>query len=202
MIRSCLLLLTAALLLTGCNNPTYINVPNDGSDLAINDPNQLTVIKIEKRALQHLLAQSPIPGDVGVRFPAGTTDRVAMSIVAELPDNVFAEGMTPSDEYALVEVREISARGGLARVDVIRPGSLRPREFVEVHLAWDFFDGWVVERTQTRNFQIERLDPGLLVAPGAGQTPPKYEEVKPADETPVEPSTGLTDQPGEPQAAE
>lgn len=179
MIRPCLYLLAAALLLTGCNNPTYINVPNDGSDLAINDPNQLTVIKIEKRALAHLLAQSPIPGDVGVRFPEGTSERAAMSIVADLPDNIFAEGMTPSEEYALVEVREISARGGLGRVDIIRPGSLRAREFVEVHLSWDFFDGWIVERTQVRNFQIDRVDPDLLVAPSTGATQPKFEEVKP-----------------------
>lgn len=178
MIRSCILLFTAALLLAGCNNPTYINVPNDGSDLAINDPNQLTVMKIEKSALNFMLAQSPIPGDVGVRFPAGTNERAALSIVADLPDNVFVEGMTPSDEYALVEVREISARGGLARVDVIRPGSLRPREFVEIHLEWDFFEGWVPERVQIRNFAIDRIDPDLLVAPGKDTTP-KVEEVQP-----------------------
>ncbi len=177
MIRLTLFLLSAALLLSGCNNPTYINVPNDGSDVAINDPNQLTVKTIQTNALKYLIAQSGIPGDIGVRFPEGTSERVALSIVSQLPKNVFVEGMTPGDEYQLIEVREISARSGRGRVDFIRPGSLQKREFVEVHLYWDFFDGWIVERLQVRNFEIDRVDPDLLVAPPRKPAQPKYEEV-------------------------
>ena len=182
MTRSFMLLFAATLLLAGCNNPTYINVPNDGNDLAINDPNQLTVIKIEKSALAYLIGRSAIPGDIGVRFPEGTSERTALSVVAELPDNVFVEGMTPGDEFQLIEVREISARGGLGRVDVIRPGELREREFVEVHLRWDFFDGWVAERLQVRNFGVERVDPSRLTAPSGKPIEPEYEQVEPPAE--------------------
>lgn len=188
MIRSCLILLTVSLLLVGCNRPSYINVPNDGSDAAINGPNWDTTKRIQKAALAYLLSESQLPGDVVIRFPKGTSEQTAFEIADALAAyNVFPESATPSDEYHIVEVRKIQARGTRGRVDVIRPGSLRERELVEVHMELTVFDGWTPEYLRARNIDIDRVDPLLLAAPGAepkGQ--PAYEEVEPAEEAPVE----------------
>ncbi|MGB0767165.1 MAG: hypothetical protein ACPGYV_05605, partial [Phycisphaeraceae bacterium] len=35
MLRLCILLLSAVFVVTGCSRPSYINVPNDGSDANI-----------------------------------------------------------------------------------------------------------------------------------------------------------------------
>lgn len=180
MIRSCLLLLSATLLLSGCSRPSYINVPNDGSDTAINGPNWSTTIKIEKAALAMVLADSQLPGDVELHLPEGTKDRFAYDIVSDLSRfNVFPEGEAPTAEFHVVEVREISARGTSARVDIIRPGTIREREFVEVHLSLSIWDGWVAKRLRVRNIPVDRLAPLKLTAP-AGE---------PKDTTYLQPET-------------
>lgn len=154
------------LLVLGCNNPTYVNVPGGSRDLAINDPNQLTVIRIQREALQYLFAQDPIPGDVVIKLPAGTNERVAFDLAADLSAyNVFPEGQTPSDEFRVVEVRSITARGGRGRVDIIRPGTIREREMLEVHMKWNAWDGWVADYLRVRNIDVDRIDPLLLAVP-------------------------------------
>ena len=186
MIRSCLVLLTASLLLVGCSRPSYINVPDDGSDAAINAPNWDTTKQIEKAALAYLLSDSNLPGDVVVRFPQGTTEATAFEVADALAlYNVFPESATPTNEYHVVEVRKIQARGGLGRVDVIRPGSLRERELVEVHMQWSVLEGWQPEFLRVRNIDVDRVDPLLLAAPAPKpkETKPPVEEVQPPDET-------------------
>jgi len=201
-----MLLVCATVLLAGCNVPSYINVPGDGGDTAINDPNQFTVLKIEKQALAYMLIESPIRGDIVVRFPEGTTDRAAFRLSSELADfNIFPEGETPTDSFSLVEIREVSARGGLARVDIIRPGSIREREMVEVHLKWSVMDGWSPDYIRVRNIDVDRIDPLLLTAPGARprESQPgsqqNYEEVQPL---PVPENDGAAPQPAPDAAAE
>lgn len=184
MIRSFLVLLTASLLLVGCNRPSYINVPNDGSDAAINAPNWDTTKKIQKAALAYLLSESQLPGDVVIRFPQGTNEQTAFEVADALAAyNVFPASATPSDEYHIIEVRKIQARGTRGRVDVIRPGTLRERELVELHMELTVFDGWVVEYMRPRNIDIDRIDPLLLAAPAAQEKDkPAYEEVEPAED--------------------
>lgn len=198
------------LLVLGCNNPTYVNVPGGSRDLAINDPNQLTVIRIQREALQYLFAQDPIPGDVVIKLPAGTNERVAFDLAADLSAyNVFPEGQTPSDEFRVVEVRSITARGGRGRVDIIRPGTIREREMLEVHMKWNAWDGWVADYLRVRNIDVDRIDPLLLAVPKqpvAPEVAPQPEAVpepqaEPAPEPQPEPSTEagaeeLTEQPG------
>lgn len=193
MIRSCLILLTASLLLVGCNRPSYINVPNDGSDAAINGPNWDTTKRIQKAALAYLLSDSNLPGDVVIRFPQGTTETTAFEIADALAAyNVFPESSTPSDEYHVVEVRKIQARGARGRVDVIRPGELRERELVEVHMELTVWDGWVPEYLRVRNIDVDRVDPLLLAAPAAEpKDEPAYEEVEPADDAGEEVEEGV-----------
>ena len=184
MIRSCLILLTASLLLVGCNRPSYINVPNDGSDAAINAPNWDTTKRIQKAALAYLLSESQLPGDVVIRFPQGTSEVTAFEVADALAAyNVFPASATPSDEFHIVEVRKIQARGTRGRVDVIRPGNLRERELVELHMELTVFDGWVVEYMRPRNIDVDRIDPLLLAAPAAEEKDePAYEEVEPAED--------------------
>lgn len=183
MIRSCLILLTASMLLAGCNRPSYINVPNDGSDAAINGPNWDTTKKIQTAALAYLLSDSRLPGDVVIRFPQGTTESTAFEIANALSAySVFPEGSTPSDEYHVVEVRKIQARGTLGRLDVIRPGELRERELVEVHMQWSVWDGWVPDYLRVRNIDVDRVDPLLLAAPAKPKQEQPAEEVAPVDE--------------------
>ncbi|MBX2850556.1 MAG: hypothetical protein KTR15_02275 [Phycisphaeraceae bacterium] len=193
MIRSCLILLTASLLLVGCNRPSYINVPNDGSDAAINGPNWDTTKRIQKAALAYLLSDSNLPGDVVIRFPQGTTETTAFEIADALAAyNVFPESSTPSDEYHVVEVRKIQARGARGRVDVIRPGELRERELVEVHMELTVWDGWVPEYLRVRNIDVDRVDPLLLAAPAAEpKDEPAYEEVDPVDDAGEEVEEGV-----------
>ena len=122
-----MLLLAAAFLLAGCNSPNYINVPGVSGDIAFNDANSSTAVLMEKRALSTILERAAIPGDVAIRFPEGTSQLTAITVVAELPDNAFLDGQAPSDEYTLVEVVKIRARGQTGTVDVIRPGQTRAR---------------------------------------------------------------------------
>ena len=184
MIRTCLILLTASLVLVGCNRPSYINVPNDGSDAAINGPNWDTTKRIQKAALAAVLSDSNLPGDVVIRFPKGTTEATAFEIADDLAAyNVFPESATPTDEYHIIEVRKIQARGARGRVDVIRPGSLRERELVEAHMELTVWDGWTTEYIRVRNIDVDRIDPLLLAAPAAQpKDEPAYEEVQPVEE--------------------
>ncbi|MEM6259363.1 MAG: hypothetical protein AAGC72_08835 [Planctomycetota bacterium] len=184
MIRFSMLLLSAALLLTACNRPSYINVPNDGSDAAINGPNWDTTKRIQKAALSYLLSDSELPGDVVIRLPEGTTETTAFEIADALAAfSVFPESATPSDEFHIVEVRKIQARGARGRVDVIRPGELRERELVEVHMVYSVFDGWQPEYLRVRNIDVDRVDPLLLAPPAADpKEQPAFEEVEPAED--------------------
>ncbi|MGB0768186.1 MAG: hypothetical protein ACPGYV_10795, partial [Phycisphaeraceae bacterium] len=136
----------------------------------------------QKSALAYLLSQSDLPGDVVVRLPAGTTQKTAFEIASDLSAyNVFPEGATPSDEYHVVEVRKIQARGTIGRVDIIRPGTLRERELVEVHMELTFSNGWTPEYMRVRNIDVDRIDPLLLAAPAPKPKAkqPTYEEVAP-----------------------
>lgn len=184
MIRSFFILSTIALVMIGCNRPSYINVPNDGRDAAINAPNWDTTKKIQKSALAYLLSDSNLPGDVVIRFPKGTSEATAFEIADYLSDyNVFPEGSTPSSEYHLVEVRKIQARGAIGRLDVIRPGELRERELVEIHMELSVWDGWRPEYLRVRNIDIDRIDPLLLAAPASEpKDEPLYEEVAPVED--------------------
>lgn len=186
MIRTCLILLTASLVLVGCNRPSYINVPNDGGDAAINGPNWDTTKRIQKAALASVLSDSNLPGDVVIRFPEGTTEATAFEIADDLAAyNVFPESATPTDEYHIIEVRKIQARGFRGRVDVIRPGALRERELVEAHMELSTWDGWMTEFIRVRNIDVDRIDPLLLAAPAAQpKDEPAYEEVEPAEQAP------------------
>lgn len=184
MIRFSILFLSAAVLLTGCSRPSYINVPNDGSDAAINGPNWDTTKRIQKAALAYVLSDSGLPGDVVIRFPEGTTEATAFEIADALAAyNVFPESATPTNEYHVVEVRKIQARGARGRVDVIRPGELRERELVEVHMELSVWEGWIPEYLRVRNIDVDRVDPLLLAAPAAQpkEQPPSVEEVEPQD---------------------
>ena len=184
MIRSFLILLTASFVLVGCNRPSYINVPNDGSDAAINAPNWDTTKRIQKSALAYLLSQSELPGDVVIRFPKGTSEETAFEVADALAAyNVFPASATPTDEYHVVEVRKIQARGARGRVDVIRPGTLRERELVEIHMELTVFDGWAPEFLRVRNIDVDRVDPLLLAAPAAPEEEDEPAEVvEPAEE--------------------
>lgn len=188
MIRFCLILLTASLVLAGCSRPSYINVPNDGSDAAINAPNWDTTKRIQKSALAYLLSQSELPGDVVIRFPKGTSTETAFEVADALAAyNVFPAGSTPTDEFHVVEVRKIQARGARGRVDVIRPGTLRERELVEIHMELTVLDGWVPEYLRVRNIDVDRIDPLLLAAPAADEEDePAVEEVEPPAEDAAE----------------
>lgn len=186
MLRSFTLLLAVTTLLVGCNRPAYINVPADMQDIAINDPNHRSVIALEQAALAYLLSDSKIPGDIVVLLPEGTRDRAKFALAANLSAyNVYPEGQTPSSEYRVVEVRKVTARGGLARVDVVRPGKYAKREFVEVHMEWALGPGWVPDYIDVRNFKVDDIDPKLLAPPGREPVDPAYEPIEPAAE-PVE----------------
>ena len=181
--RLLLPLVLVAALLAGCNSPSYINVPGVTGDIAFNDANSSTAVHMEKTALLAVLTEAAIPGDVAIRFPEGTSELTAITVVAELQQNVFLDGQTPSGEYTLVEVVKIRARGGTGAVDIIRPGMTRERELVAVEMAWDFFDGWVVTDLRTYAFDVDTVAPNV-VAPGwQRDRAPQYAPVvaEPAD---------------------
>lgn len=190
MLRLLTTCLAASLLLTACSRPSFINVPNDGGDAAINGPNWVTTVQIEKAALAYLLSEDPIPGDLVLELPPGTTQRTAFDVAADLSEyNVFPEGQAPSDEYRVIEVRKVVARGTRGRVDIIRPGTVREREMVEVHMDWSAWGGWTPDYLRVRNIDVDRIDP-LLLAPPENKAekpeavePAKPEEVAPADDT-------------------
>lgn len=202
MIRTLMTLSIVTLLLTACSRPSYINVPSDDRDTAINGPNWVTTKQIQKAAIAYLLTQDPIPGDLVLKLPQGTSEATAFEVAADLSAyNVFPEGQAPSDEVQVLEVRKIVARGSLGRVDIIRPGTIRQRELIEVHLQWSAWEGWQPEYLRVRNIDVDRIDPLLLAAPPAPPKQPAYEEVQPPAEEPAEDTAAPVEEPAE-EAAE
>lgn len=193
MLRLLTTCLAASLLLTACSRPSFINVPNDGGDSAINGPNWVTTVQIEKAALRYLLSEDPIPGDLVLELPPGTTQRTAFDVAADLSEyNVFPVGQAPSDEYRVIEVRKVVARGTRGRVDIIRPGTVRQREMVEVHMDWSAWGGWTPDYLRVRNIDVDRIDPLRLAPPENKADEPEVvepvepEEAEPEDAEPAE----------------
>jgi len=174
--------------MSGCNSPNYINVPAVDGNIAFNDSDAATVRKMEKVALAAILEQANIPGDIAVRFPMGTSELTAIRVTGDetMPDNVYPEGQTPTGEFILIEIREVHARGATGWVDIIRPGTTRPRELVSVHLRWNFNDGWAVERMRVWSFDVDAAEPDLIVAPAEErpEAPAVEEALESIEETP------------------
>lgn len=202
MIRRVLPLLLAALLLPACSSPTYINVPPADGDVAFNNANSRTVRDIEQVALAAVLAARPISGDVAIRFPRGTSELTAITVISDLPENVVPEGDTATGEYTLVEVRAVRVRGGTGEVDIVRPGTTRDRELVTVTMKWRPLNGWTSRGMRVWGFGVDQADRNLLVDPAAERRQPAYQPVPDPAPAPTPEDESSEDAPVEPEPME
>lgn len=180
MLRTVMMLTLMAILLPACSAPTYINVPQADGDVAFNDANGNTVRTLEKLALGAILAERNYAGDVAIRFPQGTTELTAITVIADLPDNVILEADSATGEYTLIEIREVRVRGGTAQVDIVRPGTTVARELVTVTLKWKAIGGWIYRSSKVWGIDMSRPDADRFARPAADPSTPSFEQVEPA----------------------
>jgi len=179
MLRTVILLVLMVILLPACSAPTYINVPPADGDVAFNDANGNTVRTLEKKALGAILAERNYAGDVAIRFPQGTTELTAITVIAELPDNVILEADSATGEYTLIEIREVRVRGGTAQIDIVRPGTTLARELVTVTLKWKAIGGWIYRSSKVWGIDMTRPGADRFARPAADPSTPSFEQVEP-----------------------
>ena len=179
MFRTVMMLALLVILLPACSAPTYINVPGADGDVAFNDANGTTVRTLEKNALAAVLAERNYAGDVAIRFPQGTTELTAITVIADLPGNVILEADSATGEYTLIEVREVKVRGGTAEVDIVRPGTTVARELVTVTLKWKALDGWVYRGSKVWGIDMSQPGADRFARPAAPPSKPSFEQVEP-----------------------
>jgi len=140
--------LTASLLATGC--ATYVNIPSREGDVAVHDPNEGAVQRVEIAAGRAAIAERRGEGQFQVVLPRGTSPLTYDQVLPKIsPDAVhFKDG--PREGVAVVEIREIRIRGMDAEADVVRPWDLADpsgySQVLTVEMKWDPVGLWQVVR--------------------------------------------------------
>jgi hypothetical protein len=145
--------LSVGLLLGGC--APYVNIPHQPGDLASHNPNNASVQRVTRIALDYTLMRYP-PRDIYmVALPPGSNMETYRFVLKDLPDGggIIGQGMGDEPVY---EVATVYIRGADAQVDIIPPaiGTGQPRLFtVYLDYTWT---GWRVERARQWNIPVEQ----------------------------------------------
>ena len=109
------------LTLCGCNPYTYINVPAQDGDLARHNPNSAAVRELCSVALNAILDEQPVDGDVKIMLPEGSSILSYEIVLPTVSDRALAHDhdaqQLPAETLA---VRAVRARGTKAQVDIAR----------------------------------------------------------------------------------
>ncbi len=149
------LVLLAGSLLTGCS--TYVNIPPQSGDVAINNPNMKDVLNVESKALSAVVADRPLNGGYNVQLPEGTSDKSYDFVVGSLDEHA---GRAGDGNLPTLHVAQVRVRGMKGEVDVVRPSDTTkvdsPSQLVTVYLNWHFFDGWMVDRVRPWHIPVDQ----------------------------------------------
>ncbi len=149
-------LIAAATALTGCS--TYINVPAMPGDVAVNDPNDETVIKVIVASIPYAVQDQGYSKTYQVQFPVGTRGIVAYDALTPIDDKaLWRNPINP--ELPVYQAAQVRVRSWVAEVDVIRP--VNPdqlnlgNQLVTVFLKWDAVSGWTPKRLRVWTTTVE-----------------------------------------------
>lgn len=152
------LLLVAGSLFTGCS--TYVNIPPQSGDVAINNPNMKDVLNVEAKAIKAVVADRSLNGGYNVKLPQGTSDASYTYVISKLDEHAGRIGDLPGATLATLNVAQVRVRGMKSEVDVVRPSDAKqidsPGQLVTVYLNWHFFDGWLVERVRPWHIPLDK----------------------------------------------
>jgi len=155
-------LLAACLLLPGCQGPSYVNIPAESGDVAFHSPNGRTVRAVVAVAVDGIVAQTPLDGPVALSLPTGAEALTYEAVAAVANANVIPAA--PDDEGAATTARlrvtAVRVRGHKAEVDAVRAKPGGAEQLVTVHLSWNAFSEWGVNRIRVWNIPIEPNVPG------------------------------------------
>ncbi len=158
-----ILFLCTAMLMVGCQGPSYVNVPRDNGDLAFNNPNGRTVRAVVVAAVDGVITQTPLTGPVALSLPQGAEALTYEAVAGQLASSNVIPAPEQGEEGAAItaslEVTSVRVRGHRAEVDAIRAKAEGPGQLVTVHTAWDAFSGWRV--TRIRAWRINPNQPGV-----------------------------------------
>jgi hypothetical protein len=148
--------IAAATLLTGCS--TYINVPALPGDVAVNDPNDETVIKVIVAAIPYAVQDQGYKGTYQVQFPVGTKSIVAYDALNPIDDKALWRNPV-NPELPVYQAAQVRVRSWVAEVDVVRP--VNPNQLnlgtqlVTVFLKWDAVTGWTGKRLRVWTITVD-----------------------------------------------
>lgn len=148
-------LLICCSVFTACS--TYVNIPPQSGDVAINNPNMKDVLNVEAVALRAVVADRSLNGGYNIQLPEGTDDESYGIVIAKLDEHA---GRAGDGALPTLTVAQVRVRGMKAEVDVVRPSDAAqqasPEQLVTVYLNWHFFDGWMAERVRPWLIPIEK----------------------------------------------
>ncbi len=161
-------LIAAAATFTGCS--TYINVPALDGDIAVNDPNDETVIKVIVAAIPYAVQEQNYKGTYQVQFPVGTRGIVAYDALTPIDDKaLWRDPVNP--ELPVYQAAQVRVRSWVAEVDIVRPVNPTQlnlgNQLVTCFLKWDAVSGWTVKRTRIWTTTVENA---LRKAPYSSDT--------------------------------
>lgn len=152
------LLLVAGSLFTGCS--TYVNIPPQSGDVALNSPNMKDVLNVELRSIKAVVNDRPLNGGYNVVLPKGTDDKSYAYVIGKLDEHAGRAGDLPGVKLSVIEVAQVRVRGMKSEVDIVRPSDATqidsPRQLVTVYLKWHFFDGWLVDRIRPWHIALDK----------------------------------------------
>ncbi|MCC7146757.1 MAG: hypothetical protein IT443_09945 [Phycisphaeraceae bacterium] len=144
---SCGLVLVMALGVVGCES--LMNVPPEGQDSALNNPNQYNVSHAMNAAIKWLLADRPASEPFYVVLPEGCDQATYARVLAGLDDQAVS-GLGQRIDGPVLQVLSVRVRGYNAEVDLVRylsPKLDGPRgRFITVYLRRRAFENWTLDR--------------------------------------------------------
>ena len=137
--------------LAGC--AAYVNVPDQGGDIAMHNPNLPTVGEVEAESLRAVLMTRPINRQFQVVLPPGTRPAQYVAVTSQLGEQATWSFKAPPEEMPTVWVRQVRIRGGSAEVDVVVPDDpsrpTGPFKLMTARLKWSAFGGWRTHRVRS-----------------------------------------------------
>jgi hypothetical protein len=191
-----------ALLSVGCTTPTYVNVPAQRGDTALNGVNSSPVRQASAAAVTASQGATGPAGNYEVILPDGATPETYAAVVERLPGQALLPGTQATAGVRTYEVRGVRLRGTGGEVDVIRPGRQGRHELVTVRVKWRPFSEWTADGMRVWHTHVTPTWPSQDVATMPTATQP-VDPAEAAEPVPLsEPGAGAEAQPATAPAAE
>lgn len=141
-----LALLAAPLALVACAGPSYVNVPGQAGDLAVNNANSDTVREVTAAAVKGMLLSKEVAAPIALQLPEGATALTHADVARRVGPDVVSPNEEGVEAASRMTIHEIRVRGTRAQVDVVAPGPGGLDQLTTVYLGWTTSSGWQADR--------------------------------------------------------